>query len=73
MAPLSIITSASIGTSSIAAPTKKTHPEARFKSKYGKHLTIHSLTLYLNKIKMFTLLFRIEAHAIHPSIQFFTY
>ena len=44
---------------------KKTHPEARFKSEYGKPLTIHSLTLYLNKIKMLALSFTIEACAIH--------
>jgi hypothetical protein len=73
MAPLPIITSASVGTSAIVAPAKKTHPEARFKSEYGKPLTIHSLTLYLNKIKMLALSFTTEAHAIHPLIQSFTY
>jgi hypothetical protein len=73
MAPFPIINSASIGSSVIASPAEKTHPKARFKSEYEKLLTIHSLTLYLNKIKMLALSFTTEVYAIHPLIQSITY
>jgi len=62
-----LISSTSIGTSSITASAKETHPEALFQTCYEKLLTIHASLHYLNKIKRLALLFTIEAHAIHPS------
>jgi hypothetical protein len=60
--------STSIGTSSIVAYAKETHPEAIFQSCYEKLLTIHASILCLNKIKRLALSFTTKRHAIHPSI-----
>jgi hypothetical protein len=68
MASLPIISSTSICTSVIVVSAKETHPDAIFQSCYEKLLTIHASTPYLNKIKKLALSFKIEAHAIHPSI-----
>jgi hypothetical protein len=58
LASFPIITFAFVGTSAIGALDEKNDPKERFKSEYDFFLTIHSLTLYLNKIKMLALSFR---------------